>query len=76
MNQIFTRKILPVTVIPSAELAVPLARALLAGGLDVIEVTFRTEDAPRRDRGHSPRSSGNVCRSGNATQPAAGAASD
>lgn len=37
--------LLPVIVIENAESAVPLAKALLAGGLEVIEVTFRTEAA-------------------------------
>lgn len=37
--------ILPVVTIEAAEDAVPLARALLAGGIDVIEVTLRTPDA-------------------------------
>ena len=49
MNDI-TRKIylcgiVPVIKIKNAENAVPLARALLDGGLDVIEVTFRTSAA-------------------------------
>lgn len=33
--------VVPVVVIDEAEVAVPLARALLAGGIDVIEVTLR-----------------------------------
>jgi 2-dehydro-3-deoxyphosphogluconate aldolase/(4S)-4-hydroxy-2-oxoglutarate aldolase len=33
--------VVPVVVIEDAHLAVPLARALLAGGIDVIEVTLR-----------------------------------
>jgi len=37
--------ILPVIVIEDADSAVPLAQALLAGGLEVIEVTFRTAAA-------------------------------
>lgn len=37
--------IVPVIVIEDAEKAVPLARALCAGGLNVIEVTFRTPAA-------------------------------
>lgn len=39
------RKIIPVITIDDAENAVPLAEALLAGGIDVIEVTFRTAGA-------------------------------
>ncbi len=38
--------IIPVIVIDDAEKAVPLARALVAGGLPVLEVTFRTAAAP------------------------------
>jgi 2-dehydro-3-deoxyphosphogluconate aldolase / (4S)-4-hydroxy-2-oxoglutarate aldolase len=45
MQQIIERRIVPVVVIDKAEDAVPLAEALLAGGLDVLEVTFRTAAA-------------------------------
>lgn len=38
-------RIVPVIVIEKAEDAVPLAKALVAGGLNVIEVTFRTAAA-------------------------------
>ncbi|MFI6290341.1 bifunctional 4-hydroxy-2-oxoglutarate aldolase/2-dehydro-3-deoxy-phosphogluconate aldolase [Nonomuraea sp. NPDC050790] len=37
--------VVPVVVIDDVETAVPLARALVAGGLPVIEVTLRTEAA-------------------------------
>lgn len=37
--------VIPVLTIDNAETAVPLARALLAGGLRVLEVTLRTESA-------------------------------
>lgn len=37
--------VIPVLVIDDAETAVPLARALVAGGLKAIEVTLRTPDA-------------------------------
>ncbi|GIH27581.1 ketohydroxyglutarate aldolase [Acrocarpospora phusangensis] len=37
--------VIPVVVIEDAETAVPLAHALVAGGLPVIEVTLRTEAA-------------------------------
>lgn len=37
--------VVPVVTIDDAEAAVPLARALLAGGIDVIEVTLRTPSA-------------------------------
>ena len=46
MNQILTKRVVPVAVIDKVEDAVPLANALLAAGLDVIEVTFRTAAAP------------------------------
>lgn len=39
--------VIPVIVIEDAEKAVPLARALVAGGLPVLEVTFRTAAAPQ-----------------------------
>jgi 2-dehydro-3-deoxyphosphogluconate aldolase/(4S)-4-hydroxy-2-oxoglutarate aldolase len=39
------RPIIPVIVIDDADRALPLAEALLAGGLDVIEVTCRTRAA-------------------------------
>ncbi|MFE0427642.1 keto-deoxy-phosphogluconate aldolase, partial [Streptomyces sp. NPDC058953] len=38
--------VIPVVVIEDAEDAVPLARALVAGGLPAIEVTLRTPAAP------------------------------
>jgi 2-dehydro-3-deoxyphosphogluconate aldolase/(4S)-4-hydroxy-2-oxoglutarate aldolase len=37
--------LVPVVALPAPSLAVPLARALLRGGLDVIEITFRTAGA-------------------------------
>jgi 2-dehydro-3-deoxyphosphogluconate aldolase/(4S)-4-hydroxy-2-oxoglutarate aldolase len=40
------RPVIPVIVIEDANDAEPLAEALLEGGLDVIEVTFRTAAAP------------------------------
>ncbi len=45
MNQILQKRIVPVAVIDKLEDAVPLANALLAAGLDIIEVTFRTAAA-------------------------------
>jgi len=39
------RKIVPVVVLASADVAVPLAEALLEAGLGAIEVTLRTDDA-------------------------------
>ncbi|HLS40248.1 MAG TPA: keto-deoxy-phosphogluconate aldolase, partial [Ornithinicoccus sp.] len=37
--------VIPVAVVPEAEAAVPLARALVRGGVGVIEVTLRTPTA-------------------------------
>jgi 2-dehydro-3-deoxyphosphogluconate aldolase/(4S)-4-hydroxy-2-oxoglutarate aldolase len=45
LEQKLTQPILPVVVIEDAEKAVPLARAMQAGGLGVIEITFRTAAA-------------------------------
>jgi 2-dehydro-3-deoxyphosphogluconate aldolase / (4S)-4-hydroxy-2-oxoglutarate aldolase len=45
MDRICTQRVLVAASIPSAELAIPVARALLEGGLDVMEVVFRTRDA-------------------------------
>lgn len=51
LKTIFNIGIIPVIAIEDAEKAVPLAKALVAGGLPAAEVTFRTaaaEDAIRR----------------------------
>ena len=51
LQQLAVAGIVPVVVIDDAEKAVPLAQALIAGGLPVAEVTFRTaaaEEAIRR----------------------------
>ncbi|MGD1020801.1 MAG: bifunctional 4-hydroxy-2-oxoglutarate aldolase/2-dehydro-3-deoxy-phosphogluconate aldolase [Verrucomicrobiia bacterium] len=45
MQPIFEKRIVPVVVIDKAEDAVPLAEALIASGLGVMEVTFRTPAA-------------------------------
>jgi 2-dehydro-3-deoxyphosphogluconate aldolase/(4S)-4-hydroxy-2-oxoglutarate aldolase len=45
MNQILLKRVVPVAVIDHRQDAVPVADALLAAGLDVIEVTFRTAAA-------------------------------
>jgi 2-dehydro-3-deoxyphosphogluconate aldolase / (4S)-4-hydroxy-2-oxoglutarate aldolase len=42
---IFQRRVVPVVVIDKADDAIPLAEALLASGLDVMEITFRTPAA-------------------------------
>jgi 2-dehydro-3-deoxyphosphogluconate aldolase/(4S)-4-hydroxy-2-oxoglutarate aldolase len=53
MNRILQKRIVPVAVIDHADDAEPLAEALQKGGLDLIEVTFRTpaaEESIRRIR--------------------------
>jgi 2-dehydro-3-deoxyphosphogluconate aldolase/(4S)-4-hydroxy-2-oxoglutarate aldolase len=45
MKMIFEKRVVPVAVIDRKEDAVPVASALLEGGLPIIEVTFRTEAA-------------------------------
>lgn len=45
LDELLKRPIIPVIVIEDAEDAVPLAEAILAGGIDVIEITFRTAAA-------------------------------
>lgn len=37
--------VIPVITIPDARVAVPLAEALLEGGIDVVELTLRTDEA-------------------------------
>jgi 2-dehydro-3-deoxyphosphogluconate aldolase / (4S)-4-hydroxy-2-oxoglutarate aldolase len=53
MNRIFEKRVVPVAVIDRVEDAEPLAEALQKGGLDIVEVTFRTpaaEESIRRIR--------------------------
>jgi 2-dehydro-3-deoxyphosphogluconate aldolase/(4S)-4-hydroxy-2-oxoglutarate aldolase len=50
MERISKVRIVPVVVIDRAEDAVPLAEALLAGGLNVMEITFRTPAAEQSIR--------------------------
>ena len=45
IKRILAKRIIPVVVLDSAEDAEPLAEALLAGGLDIMEITFRTAAA-------------------------------
>jgi 2-dehydro-3-deoxyphosphogluconate aldolase / (4S)-4-hydroxy-2-oxoglutarate aldolase len=45
IDRILAKRIIPVVVLDSAEHAEPLAEALLAGGLDIMEITFRTAAA-------------------------------
>ncbi len=46
LEELLRRSIIPVIVIDDAEDSEPLAEALLEGGMDVIEITFRTAAAP------------------------------
>lgn len=45
LDRILAKRIVPVVVLDHAESAEPLAEALLAGGLDIMEITFRTPAA-------------------------------
>lgn len=45
IDRILAKRIIPVVVLDSANDAEPLAEALLAGGLDIMEITFRTQAA-------------------------------
>lgn len=45
LKQLLQRPVIPVIVIERAEDAEPLAEALLTGGMDVVEITFRTAAA-------------------------------
>ena len=44
-DEMFSARIVPVVVLHDAKDAEPLGRALIAGGLPVAEVTFRTAAA-------------------------------
>lgn len=45
LERILAKRIVPVVVLDHADAAEPLAEALLAGGLDIMEITFRTPAA-------------------------------
>lgn len=45
LDRILSKRIVPVVVLDHAESAEPLAEALLEGGLDIMEITFRTAAA-------------------------------
>jgi 2-dehydro-3-deoxyphosphogluconate aldolase/(4S)-4-hydroxy-2-oxoglutarate aldolase len=45
MRRIYEKRIIPAATVASPEQGLALAEALLAGGLDVVEFTFRTEGA-------------------------------
>lgn len=59
--------VVPVIVVKKLEHAVPMAKALVAGGVRVLEVTLRTECAPEAIR-DCQRSSGRDCRRGHGYQ--------
>lgn len=57
LDEILTQPVMPVLAVNDPESAVPLARALMAGGLNTLEVTFRTQAAAetiRRIRAEVP----------------------
>ncbi|MFU8847422.1 MAG: bifunctional 4-hydroxy-2-oxoglutarate aldolase/2-dehydro-3-deoxy-phosphogluconate aldolase [Opitutales bacterium] len=57
IDRILAKRIVPVVVLDTVEQAEPLAEALLAAGLDIMEITFRTEAAEaciRRIAGRFP----------------------
>jgi 2-dehydro-3-deoxyphosphogluconate aldolase/(4S)-4-hydroxy-2-oxoglutarate aldolase len=45
LDEILTQPVMPVLAIEDPERAIPLARALIEGGLNTLEVTFRTQAA-------------------------------
>lgn len=47
LNRLADAGIIPVVVLDQADKAVPAAKALLAGGIDVMEITFRTSAAAK-----------------------------
>ena len=50
MDRAMAKRLLPAVIIEQADLAIPLSEALLAAGLNVIEVTFRTAAAEQAIR--------------------------
>ena len=46
MERFSNAGVVPVVVLEDAGQALSTARALLAGGIDVMEITFRTDAAP------------------------------
>ncbi len=46
LNRLAASGVVPVVVLDDAALAVPAAKAMLDGGIDVMEITFRTAAAP------------------------------
>ena len=47
-EKVYETGIVPVVVLNNVEDALPLSRALLKGGIDFMEITFRTECAADR----------------------------
>ena len=45
LSRLAAAGVVPVVVLDKAEDAVPTAKAMLAGGIDVMEITFRTAAA-------------------------------
>ena len=45
IHRILAKRVVPIVVLDSADAAEPLAEALLDGGLDILEITFRTAAA-------------------------------
>ncbi len=64
-----TSPVMPVLVIEHAEDAVPLAKALIAGGLRVLEVTLRTEAAMGAIGAIAAEVEGAIVGAGTVTQP-------
>ena len=57
LDRLSASRVVPVVTIDDAEQAVPIARALLAGGIDSIEITLRTDaayDAIRKVKAEVP----------------------
>ncbi len=50
MNRLACAGIVPVVVLEDAKDAIPTANAMMAGGIDVMEITFRTSAAPESIR--------------------------
>jgi 2-dehydro-3-deoxyphosphogluconate aldolase/(4S)-4-hydroxy-2-oxoglutarate aldolase len=55
MEKITAKKLMPAVVIDQADLALPLAETLLAAGMNVIEITFRTAAAEEAIRSIAKR---------------------
>lgn len=47
MNRVFEKRVVPAAVVEDADTALRLSEAMLAGGMDIIEITFRTDGAIR-----------------------------